>query len=61
MSPNTTVPQLITSPVVDVDCPQWVPEALDPEPEKCWCLSCGEPLPCPSNCQQKAQRLLPRR
>jgi hypothetical protein len=30
----------------ETDCPYWVADALDVEPEQCWCLSCGEPLPC---------------
>jgi hypothetical protein len=28
------------------DCLHWLPSALDPEPEQCWCLHCGEALPC---------------
>ena len=32
--------------IADCDCPHWLPDALDPEPEQCWCLVCGEPLPC---------------
>ena len=30
------------------DCLHWLPGALDLEPEQCFCLRCGEPVPCPS-------------
>jgi len=32
---------------VEPDCIHWPPGALDLEPEQCWCLRCGEALPCP--------------
>jgi hypothetical protein len=28
------------------DCPHWPPDALDLEPEQCFCLRCGKALPC---------------
>jgi len=28
------------------DC-YWPPDTLDLEPEECFCLRCGEALPCP--------------
>ena len=28
------------------DCVHWLPSTLDPEPEQCWCLRCGDDLPC---------------
>lgn len=31
----------------ELDCPHWLPDALDLEPEQCFCLRCGEALPCP--------------
>lgn len=38
------------------DCPHWLPDALDPEPEQCFCLRCGEALPCP--CQARMPNLV---
>lgn len=29
------------------DCIHWLPSMLDAECEQCFCLSCGEDLPCP--------------
>ena len=28
------------------DCLHWLPEFLDREQETCWCLKCGDELPC---------------
>jgi len=30
----------------------WSPSTLDIEPEQCWCLSCGDELPC--GCAERA-------
>jgi hypothetical protein len=30
---------------VEIDCPHWT-ELVEGEPETCWCLSCGNELPC---------------
>jgi hypothetical protein len=40
------------------DCIHWTPEALDLEPEQCWCLCCGEALPC-SRCLPEATESTP--
>lgn len=30
----------------------WLPSLLDLEPEQCWCLACGDELPC--GCAERA-------
>jgi hypothetical protein len=48
MSHNDTAVTLSDQTVApsEPDCPHWVPNALDLEPEQCFCLRCYEPLPC---------------
>lgn len=41
----TQTEQALTA-VVELDCPNWPPDTLDLEPEQCWCLRCGDALPC---------------
>jgi hypothetical protein len=51
------MPHLVAQPVTAVASPlsvfpdTWPPGALDVEPEPCWCLACGQELPCPPGCQ----------
>jgi hypothetical protein len=45
---------------VEADCPHWLPRALDIEPEMCFCLSCGEALPCATCLLQPSQTQPPK-
>jgi hypothetical protein len=38
------MPQIIREPPSEPDV--WLPSELDLEPEQCWCLRCGNELPC---------------